>query len=245
MLPDYDTCVARINSYIHKNYTSKGWGCNLPGGAPDSKPAGNAGFRDFWTYKTGVESKGVSILNDNNLPATASKLRQFLIAWKMGITGVAVDSQLQHILKNIRPYYDRIRSITLGSGVIHQFRSELEIIYQGLGGVTNNIDYTGSESSIVGKSKTLVAVWGQTPGFDSKNRKNFVKWTRPPTPLVLRHLRASEIWYEPTQFCDMILELDEWVSKWPASNSGMIFSQSFNQLCPNTPVGRLIDMIYN
>jgi len=237
MLPGYDTCVTRINSYISSNYTSKGLTYGLPGR--------KVGFHYFWSYKTSVESSGGSILSDNNLSQTALNLRKFLITWKMGITGVAGVNGIEHILMNIRPYYEKIRSITLGSGKIHRFRNELACVYEGLGGITNNVDYTGNVSAIVGKSKTLVAIWGQIPAFDSINRKNFVKWTHPPAPLMLPHLRIREIWYKSNEFCDMIFELDNWISKWPANNSGRIFSQSFSNLCPNTPVGRIIDMIYN
>jgi hypothetical protein len=230
MLPDYDTCRKHITAFKQR--------VKVP------RP-GTVTFQKFWKYKTGLETAGHSVLDEENIKDTASMLRSFLIYFGMGITGVAEVGKIEHILRNIRPYYDEIRRIPLGSGKIHQCRSQLECIYERLGGIANNADYTGSESSITGKSKTLLAIWGQTPGFDSLTRERFSRWTHPPAPLKLHHLRAGEIWYEPTQFCDMIEDLDKWVLRWPESNNGRVFADSFSDLCPGLPMGRIIDMIYN
>ena len=229
MLPSYSICRKHIVEYN-----------KLP-----PAPKGKVGFRIFWKCKQELENKGGSILAEDNLQETASNLRKFLIFWKMSITGVAKVDEIKQILRKIKPYYNQIRDVELGNGQMRHCRPQIEAIYEKLGGITDNVNYTGSESSIVGKSKTLLAIWGQTPGFDSLNRKRFVKWTHPPEPLKLPHLRSSEIWYKPTQFCDMIMELDDWVLRWRGSNNGKIFANSFSDLCPGLPVGRIIDMIYN
>jgi hypothetical protein len=193
-----------------------------------------------------LENEGHSILDKDKLQETASKLRDFLIFWGMGITGVAESHQIENLLRRVRPYYGGIRDIKLGDGKILQHRDHIEAIYSGLDGITNRVDYpNGSKSSITGKSKTLLAIWGQTPGFDSLTRKRFLKWTHLPEPRYLNHLCRGERWYEPSEFYDMITQLDDWVSKWPESNNGRIFADSFSDLCPGLPVGRIIDMIYN
>ena len=173
-------------------------------------------------------------------------LRKLLIFWGMKRTRIAKVKKIEDILRTVQPYYEEIRNISLGSGQIHKYRSQLQDIYEKLGGITNNaIDYSGNVSYIVGKSKTLVAIWGQVPGFDSLTTKNFVVWTHPPEPYKLPHLRSREIRYSPSQFCDMVEELDKWVLRWPESNNGRVFANSFSDLCPGLPVGRIIDMIYN
>ena len=229
MLPSYSICRKHIKEYS-----------KLP-----PVPKGKVGFRVFWNYKQELENKGDNILDEDNLQDTASNLRKFLIFWKMSRTGVAEVNKIMQILRNIKPYYDQVRDVKLGKGKIRGYGEQLEAIYEKLGGITDNVNYTGSESSIVGKSKTLLAIWGQTPGFDRLTRKRFSKWTHSPAPLDLPHLRASEIWYKPIQFCDMIEELDFWVLRWPESNNGRVFADSFSDLCPGLPVGRIIDMIYN
>jgi len=228
MLPNYSICRKHIVGYNKR----------------PPAPKGRVGFRIFWAYKQKLENRGGSILAEGNLQETASNLRDFLIFWSMSITGIAKVHQIEQILRKIRPYYNVIRNVELGSGRIGNYRAQLEAMYDKLDGITNNVDYTAA-SAIAGKSKTLLAIWGQTPGFDSLTRKNFLTWTHPPEPLRLPHLRSREIWYGPSQFCDMIVELDNWVSKWPANNGGKIFANSFTNLCSGLPVGRIIDMIYN
>ena len=232
MLPDYNTCRKHINAFLGRVKKKP-------------PPPDTVTFQAFWKYKTHLESTGHSILDEDNLQNTASKLRDFLIYFKMGMTGVAKAPRIEDLLRSIKPHYDKIRHVELGSGGVSHYRDQLETIYKKLGGITNNVDYTGSESAIVGKSKTLMAIWGQTPGFDSLTRKRFVKWTHPPEPRTLPHLRSGGIWYEPSQYCDMLVALDDWVYRWSESNNGRIFSKSFSDLCPGLPVGRIIDMIYN
>jgi len=163
----------------------------------------------------------------------------------MGRTGVADSHQIEGLLRQARPYYNKIREVELGSGMMGSCRNTLQALYDGLGGVTDNVNYFGGVSSIVGKSKTLLAIWGQVPGFDKLTRKRLVVWTHLPEPRKLPHLRASEIWYTSHQFCDMAEELDKWVVRWPKNNGGRVFANSFIDLCAGSPVGHMIDMIYN
>lgn len=233
MLPDYNTCRKHIKAYIKYQY---------------AVPVGKVGFRDFWKYKTDLENRGCSILDEDNLAQTASNLRDFLISYGMGGFGgrcVATIRQMEEILGEV-PHYDEIRNVKLGSGRISDYRDQLQALYKKLDGVTNrNKHLDGSKSSITGKSKTLLAIWGQTPGFDSLNRTRFRRWTHLPEPRKLFYLRRKDVWYEPSEFYSILAELDDWVLRWPESNNGRIFADSFCDLCPGLPVGRIIDMIYN
>ena len=244
MLPDYNTCIDRVQAY---NKTG-GYKRQIRQIGKSSQPLKTLkiGFTGFWNYKVALESRGKSVLDDAHLDETASKLYDFLDDWGMRQTGIAEIKQIKGILGSIRQYYDQIRSVELGHGKVRSYSKQLEAIYDGLDGITNHRDFpNGSKSYITGKSKTLLAIWGQTPGFDRFTRKNFLKWTHPPEPLYLKHLQRGEEDYNPPQFCEMIAELDEWVLKWSTNNGGRSFTSSFSHLCPSLPVGRIIDEIYN
>ena len=107
------------------------------------------------------------------------------------------------------------------------------------------VDYAGKDSSVTGKSKAIMAIWGQNPGFDSRTRWWFERWTHLPDPAKLPHLKIHERYYTASQYADMLIALNGWILKWPNNNNSKYFSSSFKDLCPGIPAGRLIDMIYN
>jgi hypothetical protein len=205
VLPDYKTCVDRIRAYTQV------WVYRTQIEQKRNRPP-KIRFRDFWNYKVGLEDKGCTVLDSQHLGNTSSILYHFLESWGMKRTGIAQIHNIERILRNVRQDYYKIHRIELGSKKICHYRANIEAIYAGLDGITNLEKYpNGSRSYITGKSKTLLAIWGQTPGFDRLTRKNFLRWTHPPAPLDLNHLRRGEEWYTPSQFCDMIVQLDEWV----------------------------------
>jgi hypothetical protein len=230
VLPDFETCCQFIKGY--KKYIK------LP------RPE-NITFPQIWEYKTGLESTGQSPLDEKHIEKTASMLHGFLVYLKMRVTGIAEVYRIEQILREIRPYYNEIQPVSLGSGKIHLFRDQLESIYERLSGITNTCHHNGQVSSIVGKSEVLMAIWGQVPGFDSLIRKRFERWTHLPAPEKLPYLSAEKMWYQPDQFCDIVEELDSWVLAWPKNNDGRIFSESFSDLGPGLPPGRQIDIIYH
>jgi hypothetical protein len=234
MLPDYETCVTRIAAYNH---------------TAALRPPLMMGFGNFWAYKAGVEGAGASILDEDHLPQTAANLEQFLIDWGMARTGIANPAAIQVLLRNVRPQYNRIRGVALGHGQIRPHGADLESLYQGLDGITNTTIGPGGlhlgESSITGKSKALIAIWGQTPGFDKLTRDNLLDWVHLPAPLTLHHLQHGLVWYTPAQFVDIIADLDEWVCRWPQHNHNMPFVQTLAPLTGGMPAGRIIDQIYN
>lgn len=77
-----------------------------------------------------------------------------------------------------------------------------------------------------------MALWEQTPGLDEKIRGELQK--------QLPHVKKYARWYNSGEFCDIIKKLDQWVYEWEQVNQGIRFSD----LSPQTPIGRIIDIIY-
>jgi len=230
MLPDYETCRNHIYGYKH---------------SINPQIPNRITFPVFWDYKIDLEAAGESILDDKHLENTAIKLRGLLIYLKMPGANKTGVCRIQRVLKEIRPYYSDIGRINLGSGRIASYRTQMEAIYERLNSVTDGGSQPGTKSSIVGKSAILMAVWGQIPRFDVLNRRRFEKWTHSPAPARLPHINAREIWYGPSEFADIVEELDKWVLAWPVNNDGRSFNDSFFDLCPGVPPGRQIDIIYH
>ena len=225
MLPNIDICRRHIAAWQARASVS-----------------GQDSFAQFWHWKRSVEARGHSILDNDHVDTAAECLWAYLGSFGMKRTGVARPDEIKGLLENVRQSYQGIRDIVLGDGKITHIRNEIQAIYNGLDGITNRIQLPNRRvSSITGKSKVLLAIWGQTPGFDRLTRRRFVKWTHLPDNLPLPHLSAGNQWYEPHEFCDMIEEVDGWIVEWPRSNGGA----SFSELLAGTPMGRIIDMIYS
>ena len=226
ILPNIKTCQQKI----------KEWKQNNPSGSPF--------FGPFWNWKSSVEITGASILDEGRIGEAACRLRKFLMSWDMNRTGVASVPDMREILMGIRPSYNRIRRLELGKGLIPKYTNDIVEIYRGLGGVTNNSNRRlaeKSDSSLTGKSKALLAIWGQTPGFDSIVKSRFLDWRHDPLPGQLPHLtRRSDYRYSPNQYSDIVSELDRWVAVWPQYNGG----KNLNSLIPQHPLGYIIDRIY-
>jgi hypothetical protein len=197
-------------------------------------------FNEFWSYKLDVEKNG-SILDDPHLDETIRLLREKLLdnpKWVLAWTGIPGDSKIGEILKEIRPFYEKIGPHCLGQGRIKGARDELSQVYSGLYGITHAL-YRNYEPDpidgffIVGKAKVLMFIWGQTPGFDNRVRENL--------ELDLRHVSREKNKYTPGEFCNMIEDLDEAVVAWNEKYKG---TTTFQRLSPNRPVGRIIDIIY-
>lgn len=228
MLPSFEECQKRIQIFDieHPNST----------------------FDEFWQYKLEVEKSG-SILDSSHLDETAELLGRKLLShkdWKLARTGIPSHLRIKDILKTIRPYYEIIRYYQLGDGYISKVREELNQIYQGLCGITNTLHRDPDEFGeffIVGKSKVLMFIWGQTPSFDEKVRENFSLWTHAPAPYQLPHIWLDKRRYTPEEFCDIIEELDHWVTAWDTKHEKER-GVKFQDLYPNRPIGRIIDIIY-
>jgi hypothetical protein len=158
---------------------------------------------------------------------TAGKLREFLVGFGMRVTGLADQEVIEKKLRNIRQDYDVIRNGKLGYGIIPTIRTPLINILNGLNGITNLKHFPrGDKSSISGKTKILMAIWGEVPGFDSVTRKNFVNRKQPYDNSGLPHLDNTKgvFSYTDHDIVDIIETLDTWVAAWPGQNSGKPFA---------------------
>ncbi len=204
----------------------------------------NSTFDEFWSYKLEVEKySSSSILDHSYLNETVRLLNEKLLRhpkWGLWWTGIPPVNQIGKILSDVRPEYNTIKDITLGNGEMANKKviKALSLIYAKLCGISHNRwgDFPNStgESYLVGKSKVLMFIWGQVPGFDSRLRENPSLWSLP-------HLWVERTKYTPLEFCDILGKLDQWVVAWDEEQKR---HGVFQSLSPNRPVGRIIDIIY-
>jgi hypothetical protein len=230
MLPDFETCWKHINIYNLRVKVTR----------PNT-----VNFQVFWEYKSGLEKGGQNILDARNIEKTAALLRGLSIYLKKQKSGIVSAKRLAEILTSLRPFIAEIDSLKLGSRQMPSGRGALEAAYRRLGNFNREAESAGGKSSIVSASEILMAVWGQVPRFDLLARTRFKKWTHAPEPLNLPALEPEVNWYRPSEFGAIMEELDRWVAAWPANNQGRSFPESFYDLCPGAPAGRLVDIIYH
>jgi hypothetical protein len=228
MLPPLSECKRRIKMFEEQSES-------MPHSYELDKQRGCMDYDfDSWSYyKRKVEKGGHSLLEPYMLSKTATEIRKYLKAFGMARTGIASQEEMKRILKSIAEHYHAIRFTSLGSGQMRSIRADLAALYEGLSGITKRSD-------IVAKSKTLMAVWGQTPSFDKRVRHGFCTRGYGPKPYSLPHLETHRTRYTPQEFCDIVEALDRWVAAWPGDNGGA----SFASLIPGAPIGRIIDMVY-
>lgn len=229
MLPCFQECEKRIQNH---SYSS---------------------FDRFWRYKIKVESNGASILDDSQLHKTVMQLIENLLLrdeWQLWWTGIASLERIEEILKNIRDDYNTIKNIKLGDGQIanRAMSDALSRIYAGFYlntvgvgcGITHYSNRKDSPDKdgkfyVLGRSKLLMFIWGQTPGFDYWIKKGLKQDGLFSTcPWILDNK------WKPAQFCDTIKELDKWVITWEEQEAKG-FQKSLSK---DRPIGRIIDMIY-
>ena len=132
-------------------------------------------FNDFWLWKNQIENQSNSILDDDFIETTHTKLYKILKGWQTYRNGNNSDSSktLKISLKNMREDYDQIRKYTLlNFKDIPEF--ELRMIWHELGRVKEYEGETneGGDYYSVAVTKPLLLLWGQTPAFDTNVRKN-------------------------------------------------------------------------
>jgi hypothetical protein len=229
MFPSFRECQKRIHNF-------------------DSNVAKHHSTFDlFWSYKLTVEQTG-SILDSDHLDETARLLNTYLLRhpqWGLWWTGIPPVEQIKEILKRIRSEYKIIKNVKLGQNQLVTDRNvSLAIcrIYKKLCGITHthtrftDPDPLTGEYYIVGKSKVLMFLWGQTPGFDTNVVDNLSLQTKG-LPLC-----AGINQYTPREFYETLKILDSWVQSWNQKYSGR--GVSFENLSPKRPIGRIIDILY-
>ena len=200
----------------------------------------NSRFNSFWQYKQQVEKTGASILDQDHLDQTTTHIDGMLRdpVWGVVRTGIPPYPIVKSILRGIADTYLKLRNITLGSGKMATIRHDLALTYAGLRQIanthqSNNDPDTSGSYFITAKSKVLMFIWGQTPGFDSRVRANFKSSLHP-------EMSKDKGRYTPDEFCDILEKLDTWVQAWPDTNGG----KSLQSLYPAWPTGRIIDVTY-
>ena len=155
MLPNLKECKRRLETHKQKSEKDHRWKMY------------DEGWNTFQKYKQ--ESKGNYMLD---YEATSEKLKDFLNAFVACRPGQVDIATVKANLRSISADYEKIQAIVLGEGRMHLIIEPLKAIYDGLCGIStlDNTDENG-RSLIVPKSKALMALWGQTPGFDTRVRK--------------------------------------------------------------------------
>jgi hypothetical protein len=225
MLPPEDICIRKIKAFKTCYPRSQ--------------------FNSFWRYKKKLEKGGATLLDNSHLDETAACLAGMLNDgdWGIARTGIPSTDKIKSILRGIAKPYEKIRQISISEGKLWSVRTELASIYVNLTGISHTRWSDPDEFNsyyIVGKPKVLMFIWGQTPGFDELVREQFDSLTHAPPPYVLPYLCLTDKRYTPQQFCEILEELDNWVQAWPNNNRG----KTIQSLCPEWPVGRIIDVIY-
>jgi len=228
MLPNFETCRRHILAYKRRSVI----------------PAADAvTFPMFWNYKKGLEKAGQSILDENHLDTTVTRLCSLFTYIESGTPVLTDAGRIKQVLRNIRPYFPDIGQVVLGNGKAHLFRDQIEAVYERMAKKAGQI--SGRDFTLVSKSIMLMAIWGQVPRFDNLNRNRFEKWIHWPAPEKLPYLTIRDVWYRPDEFREMGVALDKWVAAWPATNYSKPFESCFFDLCPGIPPGRQIDIIYH
>lgn len=131
-------------------------------------------YNDFWKWKIGVEVGGsCHVLDDQHRDSACARLLNVLPSWQT-YRGVKCDyrSWLPVSLSSIADAYGQIRKYDLRS-FDRIPMGLLEFIWHALGRVKT---VSGSRRQrgdyhVIAVCKPLMFVWGQTPPFDSINRK--------------------------------------------------------------------------
>jgi hypothetical protein len=226
MLPNYEICRRHLLAYKRRTEIPDAYGL-------------------FWNYKTALEKAGQSIFDEKNIDDAISSLCGLLRYLEPKSPGLAEASRIKQVLSNVRPYYADLRQAVLGSGKLQLCRNQIESVYERIAKKACKEDDAGHDLSIVSKSTLLMAIWGQTPRWDSLNRIRFEKWIHWPAPEKLPCLTISKTWYRPDEFREMVVALDKWVTAWPGTNNNRSFESCFFDLLPGIPPGRQIDIIYH
>lgn len=143
-------------------------------------PTDQYSFGGFWKWKLATENESAQILDEKNLNITYDKLSKTLRKWKWARSNRPSNfdelaPKLLCSLKSMRNSYNELRKYSL---------LEIEEISEAL--LKNVWDEIGCVKSleknrpgyylVMGATKPLMFLWGQTPAFDSVVRKEMPKF---------------------------------------------------------------------
>jgi len=132
-------------------------------------------FDYIWRWKIETDAKNPSILDAKHINETYRRLTKILPKWQTYRNGENSDplSTLRDSLQNISDSYNQICEYSLLKFEEIPEKS-LEHIWHELGRVK---EFEGKKNErgyyyVIAVCKPLLLIWGQTPAFDSKVRKN-------------------------------------------------------------------------
>jgi hypothetical protein len=138
-------------------------------------------FGEFWKWKLRTETENEHILDARHIEETHKKLGETLKRWRWNrpYKHAELAERLRRALENIRDAYDQIRKYSL-----LEFNSipdePLKLIWHELGCVKTKEEKSRSGYYLImGTTKPLMLLWGQTPAFDSVVRAKMPKFGIP------------------------------------------------------------------
>lgn len=193
-------------------------------------------YNDFWEWKLGVEvNSSCHILDDEHRDSACERLLNVLPSWQT-YRGVKCDYRnwLPFSLSTIANAYDSIREYDIRSFARIPLEP-LEFIWHELGRVKTASGYRRERGDyhVISVCKPLMFIWGQTPPFDSINRK------------AMKLSSYGNSW-----------DFHQWVSTLTGLSSQVIQNAALIGLCERealriygskqiVPYGRLLDVYYH
>ncbi len=135
-------------------------------------------FCEFWKWKLRTETKSGHILDAKHIKETCDKLSRTLKKWQWNrpYSFLELVERLEGTLEKVCDAYNQIRNYSLLE--FNEIPNEpLELIWHELGCVK-----TGEEKNlsgyylVMGTTKPLMFLWGQTLAFDSRVRKRMPRF---------------------------------------------------------------------
>lgn len=134
-------------------------------------------FGEFWRWKLAAENKTSHILSLENIDTAYNKLSVTMQKWQwtrpFGIEKLA--SGLRRSLTNIQKTYNQLRQYSLLE--IEEIPDNLlKDVWHEIGSIKTFGKNSSGYYLVMGATKPLMFLWGQTPAFDSVVRKRMPKF---------------------------------------------------------------------
>lgn len=134
-------------------------------------------FGEFWKRKLATENETANILDAGNMEITYNKLSITLGKWRWArpysLTRLAEGLRLS--LQNMQDAYDELRRYSLLE--IEEIPDDLlKKVWHEIGCVKDFGKNSGGYYLVMGATKPLMFLWGQTPAFDSVVRRRMPRF---------------------------------------------------------------------
>jgi hypothetical protein len=134
-------------------------------------------FGEFWRRKLALENETKSILDTGNLEPTYNKLSITLRKWRWArpYSLARLSKGLSLSLHNMQDAYAELRRYSLLE--VEEIPDDLlRKVWHEMGCIKNFGKNSGGYYLVMGATKPLMFVWGQTPAFDSVVRRRMPKF---------------------------------------------------------------------